>query len=89
MNDLKGSNECVVIEFPENDDPIEVKTRANTNLPLLLMGWAAIWANLTRPETNTYRLSSPSPTQEFPVIKYINNEWYYLYWDKGSYYTKQ
>jgi hypothetical protein len=23
------------------------------------------------------------------MIKYINNEWYYLYWNKGSYYTKQ
>jgi len=58
------------------------------NLPLSLTGWAVIWANLTGPEMNTYHLSSPSPTQEFPAIKYINNKWYYLYWDKGSYYTK-
>ena len=79
MDDSDCLDESVVIEFSENNNPVEVKTRADVNLPLSLTGRAAIWVNLTGPEINTYHLNSLSQNQEFPVIEYIHNEWYYIY----------
>jgi len=52
------------------------------------MGWAAIWEQSTKPNKSTYHLRHSYNDRSFPAIKYINRNWYYLYWDNRKYYTR-
>jgi len=79
---------CIVVEFPENGEPVEVSPQSYTDLPLLLMGWAAIWVQSEKPKASTYHLCHSYNDHSFPAIEYINHDWYYLDWDNKQYYTK-
>ncbi len=78
----------VVVNFLVNGDPIKVKTRSSMDLPLSLIGWAAVWIDLAQINASAYHLHYLYNNQSFPPIEYINNNWYYLNWDNRRYYTK-
>ena len=80
--------ECIVINFPKNNELVEVTPHESANLPLSLIGWAPIWVESPGLEASAYHLHRFAYNQSSPAIEYINNEWYYLYWDKRHYYTK-
>ena len=46
----------VVVNFLVNGDPIKVKTRSSMDLPLSLMGWAAMWIDLAQINASAYYL---------------------------------
>jgi len=41
-----------------------------------------------QPAASAYHLRHPYNDKSFPAIKYINDQWYYLDWNLGKYYTK-
>ncbi len=74
--------------FSNADEFIKVIPQTKPNLPLILTGQAAIWVESKRPESSTYHLHYLYNNKSFPVIEYINQEWFYLSWSLGKYYTK-
>jgi hypothetical protein len=57
------------------------------DLPLALTRQAAVWVDSERPEASAYHLRHLHNDISFLVIEYINDEWYYLNWNRGKYYT--
>ena len=76
-----------MVDFPDTEDPIEVVPQTRADLPLALTGRAAVWVDSKWPEASTYHLRHPHNDISFPAIEYINDEWYYLNWNRGKYYT--
>ncbi len=64
----------VIVNFLVNGDLIEVKTRSSADLPLLLMGQAAVWIDLAQINASVYYLHYLHNDQSFPSIEYINND---------------
>jgi hypothetical protein len=57
------------------------------DLPFTLTRKATIWVESKQPEASAYHLRHPYNDKSFPAIEYINNQWYYLDWNCGRYYT--
>jgi hypothetical protein len=88
VDDTYCSEDCIVIEFLKNRESVEVSPQSHADLPFSLIGRAAIWDQLAKPNKSTYHLCHSYDNHSFPAIKYINHDWYYLYWDNGKYYTR-
>ena len=57
---------------------MEALPRMNADLPLSLMGRAAIWVDLGDSGLSAYHLRHPQNEQNSSAIEYINHKWYYL-----------
>ena len=88
LKNLSPLWEEIVVDFPNIGEPVEVVSYANTDLPLTLTGFAAIWIESEGLEASGYCLHYPSNDESFPIIEYINNSWFYLDWNLGKYYSK-
>ena len=87
LEELSYLTECIVIEFPDKGTPIKVIPHAYTDLLVSLTGDAAIWILSKKREASAYHLKNPTNSQSVHAIKYINDDWYYLQWREGKYYT--
>jgi hypothetical protein len=74
-------------EFSETEDSVEVVPQVRADLPFMLTGKAAIWVESEQPEASAYHLCHPYNDKSFLAIEYINDQWYYLDWNYGRYYT--
>jgi len=80
--------ENIVVDFPGTKEAVKLVPWVKADLPFTLTRKTAIWIESERPEASTYHLQHPYYDKSFPAIKYINNQWYYLDWNKGKYYTR-
>ena len=81
------STDCIVLGFAGEEESIEVKPRARANLPTSLTGNAVIWTSSDQGATSAYHLLDPKDPQHSSAVEYINDQWYYLTWADGKYYT--
>ena len=91
MNTLEDSSSLwteIVVLFSNTDEFVEVVPRIKPDLPLALTRQATIWVESERPGSSVYHLCYPYNDESFPVIEYINQEWFYLSWSLGKFYTK-
>jgi hypothetical protein len=81
------STDCIVLGFAGEEESIEVKPRARANLPTSLTGNAVVWTSSDQGATSAYHLLDPKDPQHSSAVEYINDQWYYLTWADGKYYT--
>ncbi len=88
LEDLSDLWKEIVVTFSNADEFIKAVPQTKPDLSLVLTRWATIWVESKRSGSSTYHLHYPYNNESFPIIEYINQEWFYLNWNLGKYYTK-
>jgi len=57
------------------------------NLPLSITSSTMVWVDSATLGATAYYLCDLSNNHNFPAIKYLNNDWYYLHWCNEKYYS--
>jgi hypothetical protein len=88
LEEPQYSKECLVCKFFKDEDLVEVTLWSSVNLSTSITGKAVVWVKSDTPGATAYRLHCSLNKPPSSTLKYLNGNWYYLYWRDSWYYTK-